>query len=403
MIWGAANKPMAILGLNVRRYHSADSFAVHSGGRIAGAWPQAAPGGGALTRQRDPGLPRGDGRDRGAYLGVAQGRAVSRADAAEQGGSGSFVCAGASGPGYGFIRAGTERLLRLSVQRRGYRRRMVRDDEIAALVALMRIGGRPWASYVVAARRASGPCAGLAKVVLDQELGLFADGAVNDAAAEVEGWQASGYRIVSILDADYPDNLRSIANRPPLLFVAGELRASDAYSVSVVGTRAPTDTGCRIAATVAERLSVTGYSVFSGLASGIDTCAHTAVLDRGGRTVAVIGTGLGHAYPPENARLQHRIANVGAVISQFWPEAGPTRHSFPMRNALMSGLTLGSVIVEASPASGTRVQARHALAQGRKLILMARVLAQDWAQELLEKPGVMVAETADDVVASLRR
>jgi DNA processing protein len=280
---------------------------------------------------------------------------------------------------------------------------MGQDEETAALVAVLRAGGRPWASYIVAARRGGGPQVGLAQAVLDQELGLLAYGAVNEATAELAGWQARGYRLVSMLDADYPDNLRSIENRPPLLFVAGELRASDRQSVSVVGTRAPTDTGRRIAVAVAERLSAAGYSVFSGLAAGIDACAHKAVLDRGGRTVAVIGTGLDHAYPRENAPLQQHIARNSAVISQFWPEAGPTRQSFPTRNALMSGLTLGSVIVEASPTSGTRVQARQALAQGRKLILMARVLAEDWARELVEKPGVTVAQTADDVLAALRR
>lgn len=280
---------------------------------------------------------------------------------------------------------------------------MGREEETAALVALLRAGGRPWASYIVAARRTGGAHAGLAQAVLDQELGLLAYGAVNEAAGEVAGWLARGYQLLSVLDADYPDNLRSIENRPPLLFVAGELRESDRQSVSVVGTRAPTDVGRRIAAAVAERLSAAGYSVFSGLAAGIDTCAHTAVLDHGGRTVAVIGTGLDRAYPRENASLQQRIARSSAVISQFWPEAGPTRQSFPARNALMSGLTVGSVIVEASPTSGTRVQARYALAQGRKLILMARVLAEDWAQELVMKPGVTVAQTADDVLAALRR
>jgi DNA processing protein len=277
------------------------------------------------------------------------------------------------------------------------------DEETAALVALLRAGGRPWSSYIVAARRAGGAHAGLAQAVLDQELGLLAYGAGSDAAAEVAGWKGRGYRLLSVLDAGYPDNLRSVENRPPLLFVAGRLTASDSKSVSVVGTRAPSETGRRVAAAVAERLSATGYSVFSGLAAGIDSCVHTAALESGGRTVAVIGTGLDHVYPPENAALQERIARHSAVVSQFWPDAAPTRQSFPTRNALMSGLTLGTVIVEASPTSGTRVQARHALAQGRKLILMARVLAQDWAQELTEKPGVTVAQSADDVLAALRR
>jgi len=229
----------------------------------------------------------------------------------------------------------------------------------------------------------------------------FAYAAIDDAISELETWQTRGYRLLSVLDAGYPDNLRSVENRPPLLFIAGELRASDRRSVSVVGTRSPSESGRQTAVSVAERLSAAGYSVFSGLASGIDACVHTAVLQRGGRTVAVIGTGLDHVYPRENAYLQEQIALESAVVSQFWPDAQPTRQSFPARNALMSGLTLGSVIIEASPTSGTRVQARHALSQGRKLILMVRVLAYDWAQELVGKPGVSVARTPDDVLAAL--
>ena len=212
-----------------------------------------------------------------------------------------------------------------------------------------------------------------------------------------------GYQLVTALDPDYPDNLRSVENRPHLLFVAGRLTASDRRSVSVIGTRVPTEGAKQLAVEIAQRLSGAGYAVFSGLAAGIDACVHTAVLGCGGRTVAVIGTGLDHAYPRQNAALQRRIAEDGAVVSQFWPEAGPTGRSFPARNELMSGLTLGSVIVEASQRSGTRVQARHALEQGRKVVLMARVLAQDWARELAEIPGVTVAETANDVLAALCR
>jgi DNA processing protein len=277
------------------------------------------------------------------------------------------------------------------------------NEETAALVALLRAGGRAWAAYIVAARRAGSAHAGLAQAVLEEELGLLAYGAAASAAAEVAAWQSRGYRLLSVIDSDYPDNLRVIDNRPPLLFLAGELTAADRRSVAVIGARQPSDTGRKIATAVAECLSLGGYSVFSGLAAGIDTCVHRAVLERGGRTVAVIGTGLEHSYPRENEQLQARIGREGAIVSQFWPDAAPTRQSFPARNALMSGLTLGSVIIEASPTSGTRVQARQALAQGRKLILMARVLAQDWAQELVGKPGVTVAQTPGDVLAALKR
>jgi DNA processing protein len=219
----------------------------------------------------------------------------------------------------------------------------------------------------------------------------------------VAEWRARGYELLALSHPGYPDNLRVVENRPPLLFVAGGLTADDRHSAAVIGTRQPSEHGRRLTREVAVALSHAGYVVFSGLAAGIDTEAHGSVLDRGGRTVAVIGTGLDHAYPPGNADLQARIAREGAVISQFWPESTATRQSFPARNAVMSGLTLGSVIVEASEHSGTRIQARHALAQGRVVVLMTPVLEHGWAQDLAEKPGVVVAQDGADAVAALKR
>ena len=268
---------------------------------------------------------------------------------------------------------------------------------------MLREGGRAWARYIVAARRDGGAQTVSAQAVLEQELGLLAYEAQDRATAEISVWQARGYRLLTIKDSDYPENLRVIANRPPLLFVVGELDGDDRRSVSVIGTRNPTDSARVLAAEVAAGLSDAGFTVFSGLAKGVDTYVHTAVLERSGRTVAVIGTGLDHAFPAENLTLQRQIASRGAVISQFWPESEGSRHSFPARNAVMSGLTLGSVIVEASPTSGTRIQARHALEQGRKLVLMERLLALEWAAELVGQPGVTVAATADDVLAALRQ
>jgi DNA processing protein len=115
------------------------------------------------------------------------------------------------------------------------------------------------------------------------------------------------------------------------------------------------------------------------------------------------GTGLDRVYPPEHAALQELIAREGAIVSQFWPEALPSRQSFPARNAVMSGMTLGSVIVEASEHSGTRIQARQALAQGRIVVLMPPALELAWARELAERQGVVVAQDVADVVDVFRR
>jgi DNA processing protein len=185
--------------------------------------------------------------------------------------------------------------------------------------------------------------------------------------------------------------------------VAGALTAGDRRAVAVIGARRASRSGLQAAGTVARHLVDRGYTVVSGLAAGIDTAAHTAALELGGRTVAVIGTGLGHCFPQENAALQRRIASEGAVVSQFWPNTAPSRRTFPMRNAVMSGTALGSVIVEASERSGARVQARLALAHGRPVFLMESVLAQQWARALASRPGVHVVRSPVDITDTIER
>jgi DNA processing protein len=281
--------------------------------------------------------------------------------------------------------------------------------ETAALVALLREGGRAWTRYVLEARK-HGTERVSAVAILEQELGLLSYEALAQAEREIEQWRVRGFTVLPLSSPEYPANLRVVENRPPLLFVAGELLAADSRAVSVIGTRQPSDVGRALARSVAQALARAGYAVVSGLAAGIDAEAHRAVLElqsgeraRFARTLAVLGTGLGQVYPRENASLQADIARHGALISQFWPDAPPTRSSFPARNALMSGLTLGSVIVEAGEQSGTRIQARHALAQGRVVVLMPPVMHLTWALELAEQSGVVLAEDAADVIAALRR
>ena len=246
--------------------------------------------------------------------------------------------------------------------------------------------------------------------MLEQELGLLSYEALTSAERALESWRARGYQVLTLSHPDYPENLRVVDNRPPLLFVAGSLSPADRRAVSVIGTRQPSASGKALARDVAQALGRSGFVVVSGLAAGIDAEAHRAVLElregergRGARTIAVLGTGLDRVYPPENAALQALISREGAVISQFWPEAPPSRQSFPARNAVMSGMTLGSVIVEASEHSGTRIQARQALVQGRIVVLMEPALESAWARDLVERPGVVVARDGADVVGVFRR
>jgi DNA processing protein len=275
-------------------------------------------------------------------------------------------------------------------------------SESAALVALLRGGKRPWQQYSDVVEAAESALA-----VLRQEQGLLADDAADDELASAERdldrWRAKGIRPLTVLDPGYPENLRGVHDRPPLIFVAGRLEPGDARSVAVVGARAASDRGRQATRRIAEHLVGAGYTVVSGLAEGIDTAAHTAALERDGRTVAVIGTGLERCYPPQNESLQRTIATRGAVVSQFWPDAPPSRRSFPMRNAVMSGLTLASVIVEAAHTSGSRMQARLALAQGRPVLLVHSLLSQPWARELAGRPGTHVVRTPGEVTSIVER
>jgi len=285
---------------------------------------------------------------------------------------------------------------------------MTPRNETAALVVLLRSGGRPWQAYAELVEDA-----GSALAVLEREqttnggqASLFAEQhrpLVEAAGAEIAAWEASGMRLLTVLDPDYPDNLRVVHDRPPLIFVAGALQPGDARSVAVVGARQASEQGAQRARAIAEHLVEHGYTVVSGLAAGIDTAAHTAALARAGRTVAVIGTGLGRSYPPENVALQLRVAAEGAVVSQFWPHAPPSRRSFPMRNAVMSGLTLATVVVEASQTSGSRMQARLALAHGRPVFMPRSLLSQAWARELSARPGTHVVSSPSEITAAVER
>ena len=174
-----------------------------------------------------------------------------------------------------------------------------------------------------------------------------------------------GISLVTVLDTSYPVNLRMVHDRPSVLFIRGHLAPDDERSVAVVGTRSATPDGLALARSIAGGLSDAGYVVVSGLAAGIDSAAHIAALKNDRRTLAVIGTGLYEYFPPENRPLQDRIASEHAVLSQFWPDQGARKWTFPMRNAVMSGFARATVVIEASHTSGARMQARLALEHGR--------------------------------------
>jgi DNA processing protein len=276
-----------------------------------------------------------------------------------------------------------------------------RKEEIVALVTLLR-------HAPVALERLGGQ-AGHSAVNLLQMTGTSGGADVEallaEARQEVSSWAGLNFTVHTILDPSYPQSLRSIPNRPPFFFIQGQWREDvDCRAVAVVGTRKPSVEGVKRARRLARDLVQEGYTVVSGLALGIDTAVHEATLLARGRTVAVVGTGLTCVYPKTNTALAQRILEArGAIISQFLPFQPPTKWTFPMRNAVMSGLTLATVVVEAGETSGARMQARIALKQGREVFLLRSLVSErTWAHRYVEegaygRRAIEVGSTAEIV------
>lgn len=274
-------------------------------------------------------------------------------------------------------------------------------QEKAAAVALLRRRERPWSHYADLIDDAGSAVAVLAAERDGEAPQLFdADDApdLDAIAAEIAEWEAEGMRTVTVLDRDYPENLRGVHDRPPLVFIRGALLPRDTDSVAVVGTRQASARGLEQARAVAAALADADFTVVSGMATGIDAAAHAAALDRGCRTIAVVGTGLRQCYPAAHRSLQEQIVGAGAVVSQFWPDQPPTKKTFPLRNATMSGLALATVVVEASQTSGARMQARLALEHGRPVFLLTSLLEHEWARAYAERPGTYVVQDPSEIV-----
>jgi DNA processing protein len=237
-------------------------------------------------------------------------------------------------------------------------------------------------------------------------IGGVTDTDISRAYNDVLEWLKRGLDVRSVLDRTYPSELHEIFNRPPLLFVKGIFPPLGAIRfIAVVGTRKPTDDGLRRATRLAAELVDAGFGILSGLATGIDTVAHTAALEARGATSAVMGTGLDRLYPPENALLADRIVDSGgALLSQFFPRQHPTTWTFPLRNVVMSGLSLATVVVEAGETSGARMQARVALQHGRTVFLLQSLVAQhEWAQKYVTEGAygtrAFAFSSTDDIVS----
>jgi DNA processing protein len=284
---------------------------------------------------------------------------------------------------------------------------LVNSRERAAVLALAARRAVPWYRLAGMIEEAGSALAMLDELDAARPDQLFR---VDDDAltldqleGHIHAWEHEGIHVVTVLDESYPVNLRMVHDRPATLFVRGALEDRDSRSVAVVGTRKATSAGLDAAREIAQQLVAEGYVVVSGLAAGIDTAAHTATLNAHGRTIAVIGTGLRHAFPRANAELQERIAHEAAVLSQFWPGQEARKWTFPERNAVMSGFARTTVVVEASHTSGARMQARLALEHGRPVFLLDSLMEHQWARKYAEYDGVYVVRDGDEIVSHLER
>ncbi len=222
--------------------------------------------------------------------------------------------------------------------------------------------------------------------------------------AEVIDWcDKHDVEIVAQGSPHYPAGLADLVDAPPVLFVRGRWRPEDQLCVAIVGTRHATSYGLKQAERFGYSLAKAGVTVVSGLARGIDAAAHNASIDAGGRTIAVLGSGLAHLYPPEHAGLADAIAADGAVISEFSPLAKPRSGMFPQRNRLIASLSLATLVVEAPDRSGALITARLAGEQNRDVLAVPGAVTSRASQgcNQLIRDGATLVRSVDDVLEAL--
>lgn len=222
-----------------------------------------------------------------------------------------------------------------------------------------------------------------------------------DFRREMSRSEKQGIKIITMLDEGYPALLKQIYDPPLVLYVMGDLQFDTA--VGIVGSRRASFYGLSSAQRLAAGLAASGITVISGLARGVDTAAHRGALGSKGNTIAVLGSGLNNIYPPENEELAYSIAGSGAVISEFPLDTGPFPHNFPRRNRIISGLSMGIVVVEAAENSGALITADFALEQGREVFALPGEAnsSTSYGTNNLIKQGAKLVTDVEDILEEL--
>jgi DNA processing protein len=225
----------------------------------------------------------------------------------------------------------------------------------------------------------------------------------DEVAKEIVKAKQAAIKIVPFTDRSYPARLRMIPDPPPVLYVKGEIRDEDERAVAVVGSRSASDYGRRITRNLCRDLAALGFTIVSGMARGIDGAAHEMTLTAGGRTIAVLGCGVDYAYPPEHDHLYQRISQNGAVVSEFPIGTRPMAFNFPARNRLISGLSVGVVVVEATEKSGSLITARLAVEQGREVFAVPGEVGASRSRgaHRLIRQGAKLVESAHDIIEEI--
>ncbi len=255
---------------------------------------------------------------------------------------------------------------------------------------------------------------GTAAEVFRQEPSALArvEGIGRRLARSIRDWEELEYReefrlidklglgVLTLFDPEYPANLKAIYDPPVVLYQKGSLIPEDKPALAVVGSRRASRYGLQAARTLASQIAAQGFTVVSGLARGIDTEAHRGALAVGGRTLAVLGSGLANIYPGENRKLAEEIAGSGAVLSEFPVRTVPDRQNFPLRNRVVSGLSLGTVVVEAAERSGALITARLAMEQGRSVMAVPGRIDSYSAKgtNALIRDGAKMVSGIDDIL-----